>query len=230
MALQGLTVDIQPQTAGTQKSVRDARHAIDCRGRHPTEQYFRRLLGHRRDAQIAHLEALAREIHRLAAPGPADDFDAFLGQARAVGDLALELLELHLPIAQTDTEIEATAAEQGQGRRVLGDAHGIGDGQQHQVGAQAQGLGARRHVGADHQWRRGVAVVAKVMLRQPQGLEAHFFCRGDLRQPLGIKRLKGHAPGLWIAKVVPQPIGDFSVHGVPPAWLVRDESGWDGAG
>ena len=115
MALQGLTVDIQPQTAGTQKSVRDARHAIDRRGRHPTEQYFRRLLGYRRDAQIAHLEALV-------------------------------------------------------------------------------------------------------------------FCRGDLRQPLGIKRLKGHAPGLWIAKVVPQPIGDFSVHGAPPVWLVRDESGWDGSG
>ena len=148
--------------------------------------------------------ALARDAHRLARPRLPDDRDALLHQARALRQLAAEVVELELPITETHAEIEAPAGQNRQRRGVLREPHRIRQRQQHQIGADAHAPRALADRGGDHQRRRCVAVSAEVMLRQPHRIEAERFGPADLFERRAIQRLERHRARRRIAEVVPE--------------------------
>ena len=162
------------------------------------------------------LKRLPSKSSALAGPGAADDRDGLLDQARALLELAAELGELELAIADADAEIEAAARQHRQRRGVLGDAHRVVQRQDHQVGADAHALGARADRGGDHQRRGRVAVIAEVMLGDPHGIEAEALGLDDLLERLRVERLERDGPGRRIAEVVPESEVDVSRHGRAP--------------
>ena len=212
VTLERLAIRVQSQTARRQESVGDPGHAIDGRRRHATEQHLRGMLRYRCHAQVSHLEALALEVHGLTGPGATDDLDTLFDQAGPMGDLALELFELELSITNADTQVEAAAAQQRQRRGVFRDADRVGDGEQHEVGAHVHRFRTRRDVGADDEGRRGISVVAEMMLRQPAGAEAEVLGARNLVEALRIERLEGLAPWPGISKVIPETVSHLVAH------------------
>ena len=121
----------------------------------------------RRYPQIPHLKALAAEIDRLSRPASSNDFDALLDQRRPMGELALELVKLQLPVADADAEVEASARGQRQGGTVLRHPHRVVQWQQHEVGTDTHTTGASADGRRQHQRRGRIAVVAEMMFRKP---------------------------------------------------------------
>src|SRR5690606_39300233 len=111
---------------------------------------------------------LAVELRGVPRPGAADDLDAFFQQAGPVAQVPAEGLELRLPVALADAEVEPAAAEQGQGGGVLGEADGVVQRGDDQVGADLERLRAGGDRATDDERRRRVAVGHEVVLGEPQ--------------------------------------------------------------
>jgi hypothetical protein len=209
---QTVEVDVVADASGREEAVGDAGGAVDRGFRHRAEVELRGVLGSRRDAHPAVPEALAVEIERLARPGAADQRDALFDEARTVPQLAAELAKLERAVAATDTEVEAPARQQRQRGRVLRDPDRIVQRQDHQVGSDAHAPRARAHRPRDHERRGRVAVVAEVMLRQPDRVEAEPLGLDDLVEDLGVEPLERHGPRRRVAEVVPESEVHLSCH------------------
>src|SRR5262249_17381422 len=103
------------------------------------------------------------------------DLDAFIEALRGLDLRNAEALELGIPVALADAEIEAAAGEQVEGRDLLGEQHRVMPGQHHHGGAKPQALGAAGDEAQKIERRRNLAVAGEMMLDHEQALVAELL-------------------------------------------------------
>ena len=128
-------------------------------------------LGLDHDVVVAPALAVMREA-AFGRPRLADDFDGLIEALGRLFDRDAEAVELGLPIALADAEIEAAAREQIERRRLLGDEHGIVPGQHDDGGAEPNVARLRREIGKQGERGRDLAVAGEMMLDQEHVAEA----------------------------------------------------------
>ena len=150
-------------------AVGDARGAVDGRTGAGTDPVLDGLGGTERHLRVLHHEASLRR-HRFAGEEALHEAEGLFEGRRALLDVGAHGEELRLAIAQTALEDEAAARDGGQGADLLGDEHGVPQGQEKEA---ARGLvvplreqpAHHRHVLVVHA-RRGV------MIAHEEGIEA----------------------------------------------------------
>ena len=124
---------------------------MDAYRRLCADQQPGRDLGQRCDGKRGHRKPFAFIAFRTAGPRPADDGDGVFEEAGPVLDAPTEAAEFEIPVAEPDTEFEPVAGQQRQGGGVFGQADGVVQAGDDDVGADPHGGGSCREHGGHYQ-------------------------------------------------------------------------------
>jgi hypothetical protein len=139
----------------------------------------------RADRHVLEPPVAAVVVDTLARPKTADDLDAFAQAADALLDRHAEHVELFLPIAEPDAELEFSTRDDVEKRRDLGDLHRVVQRQEDDVGSKLHTFGFGGETLEEGQQREIVIVVGDVVLAAPDRIEAELLEEADLLDRLG---------------------------------------------
>ena len=111
----------------------------------------------------------------LGRPRLADDVDGLVEALIGFVHRHAEPVELQLAVALADTEIEPSAGEQIQRRRLFGHQHRIVPRQHHHAGAKPDAAGFGGQIGQQRHRGGDLALTGEVMLHHEQLVKAQTF-------------------------------------------------------
>ncbi len=163
-----------------------------------------RLLGGRgRHDDVVEAEVLALVGEPLAAPGQLEDLDGLVGTRATLALGHAEHGEFVRLVAGREPDVEAAAGQLVDHGQVLGQPQRVVQRGQQDRGAEAGRGGSHRQRAQRGAQRRQVALLAEVVLGQPDRGEAELFGAGGLVQGLPVQLRPGPAPPGRVAEVVP---------------------------
>ena len=140
----------------------------------------------------------ALEAHPLLGPEGLHDRQLLLEPGAALLQLDAVERELVRLVPNRDAERDAPAGHHVEHRDVLGEAYGMVEGGDDDVGAEHHPRRARREAGEHRERRRPVVIRHRVVLLHPYGVEAELFRSGDFveRLPVVLAAFDGDKPDL----------------------------------
>ena len=167
--LAGAGILIEDQVEAARRGAADRMFAA---GRHPQRRI--RLLRRRRfDHDVLEMPKAAVVGKPLARrPRPRHHRDRLLEARLGLFGRDRKTLELAVPVALADAEIETAAGDQIEGGRLFGEQHRIVPGQHHHGRAESQRLGAHGERHQQHQGRRHLVPAGEMMLDQKTRLKS----------------------------------------------------------
>ena len=139
---------------------------------------------------------------RARGPGPQDDLERLVETRAGLLRRNAEALELGVPVALADAEVEPAFGDEIERRGLLGQQHRVVPGQRHDRGPEPQPGRAHRQAGQQHERGRDLVPAGEMMLDQEARMQAERL-RLDVEVEIVAKSLAGLRAEARVRRLAP---------------------------